>query len=85
MLNPDAGPGISLACHPFAGAMLTVGISVDVGGGRVGLAPTVWSSGIFAESPQPASAITAQSKTQVVGPLGIRNPKDAGLFIDHSV
>jgi len=68
-LRFGAAVGLPSADHPFAGAILTVGMYDLVGCGIVGFAPTEACSGNFALSPQPASsdvAAPARSKLKSV-------------------
>ncbi len=55
--RPSAGFGFAPSGQPFAGAMFTVGISVLLGSGIVGLAPTPGSCANLELSPQPASTV----------------------------
>src|SRR5262245_19929707 len=65
--------------QPLAGAICTVGISVSVGCGNVGLGPSETCSGSLEESPQPASdRLTSSARADLKvtadppaeGPLG---------------
>jgi len=52
--HDPAANGVVPAGQPLAGAMLTVGMSVETGAGKAGCGPKPALSGIVAISPQPA-------------------------------
>ena len=77
--RPDAGVGIAPAVHPFAGAMLTVGIMDGLGAGSVGLGPTAAPSGRLEESPQAASMQVNTAAIKSLNVWGMTSPRSEGL------